>query len=106
MEGTREGRGGGCVEGGGAEMNISSTTDCTSEHVQDLNPLGITPKGQLHSKSLTWQLYQASDELKNDRMVVLAAIKQSCSALRYASPQMQADPEVLAAEMGPAAGLN
>ena len=57
-------------------------------------------------KRAGWQLYQASDELKNDRMVVLAAIKQSCSALRYASPQMQADPEVLAAEMGPAAGLN
>jgi hypothetical protein len=40
-------------------------------------------------------LVHASDELRNDREVVLTAIKQNGLALKYASKELQADPELI-----------
>jgi len=40
-----------------------------------------------------------SPSLRADRAVVLAACAQSSSALRYASPELQRDVEVLAAAL-------
>ena len=39
-------------------------------------------------------LYYASEELKNDREVVLAAVQQNGEALRNASPERQNDPVI------------
>lgn len=40
-------------------------------------------------------LVHASDELRNDREVVLTAIRQNGLALKYASAELQADEEMV-----------
>jgi hypothetical protein len=41
-------------------------------------------------------LEYASNELKADKEVVIAAVKQNAYALMYASDELKADPEMLA----------
>jgi hypothetical protein len=41
-----------------------------------------------------WALRFAADELRADRGIVLAAVRQKSSALQYASAELQLDPEI------------
>jgi hypothetical protein len=43
-----------------------------------------------------WKLQNASDELKADKEVVMAAVKNNGRALQHASDELKADPEILA----------
>ena len=38
----------------------------------------------------------ASEEIREDKKIVLEAVKQNPDALRFASPELQIDPEILA----------
>ena len=45
-------------------------------------------------------LEYASDELRDDKEVVLAAVKDTAYAIEYASEKLQADPDIIKASEG------
>ena len=53
----------------------------------------------LNARSPAYELHNASDELKADREVVLAAVQDSGRALHYASDELKADREIVLTAM-------
>ena len=53
----------------------------------------------LNARSPAYELHNASDELKADREVVLAAIQDSGRPLHYASDELKADREIVLTAM-------